>query len=470
MAQGSKKKYTSKQKRKAEHIEEGYEKRGVSKKDRRGARLGDGEQIGQGRKEERLGPREEEQQSELAKGRKKRRQEIRRPEEELSKMQVAALPPRFHCRPQKRRPSRKRAGQIDFALPHRRHQRSRFSERTNSCVFARPMAERARKKAGIPVIYVNDNFGRWQSDFRRQVQHCLRGESRGHEIVKLLQPEEDDYFVLKPKHSGFFSTTLETLLRYLRIGDAYHHRHRRKFLRALYRERRLHARLRSDHPLGLHRVEYRRGKQGGFELDAKIPEGGHAAFLQDQVGSGRGKEAASVQLFSSLPASVTTLHHASHSEQLRRSTAGVWGLLALARETFAWHKTKPRAPKPALTAPNFFQHADRFVFTARSSARDPGLLGPAQKEGIRGSRRRRCWLSRATGGIGSMPIAITQLRRNFARIGKNRRRFSESHHAIFRHAGECFGLHFPGERTAEGKEIRRGEHDASVLHRQEPEA
>jgi nicotinamidase-related amidase len=62
---------------------------------------------------------------------------------------------------------------------------------------------------------VNDNFGRWQSDFRRQVRHCLRAESRGHEIVTLLQPEEDDYFVLKPKHSGFFSTTLETLLRYL---------------------------------------------------------------------------------------------------------------------------------------------------------------------------------------------------------------------------------------------------------------
>ena len=33
--------------------------------------------------------------------------------------------------------------------------------------------------------------------------------------MSLLQPEEDDYFVLKPKHSGFFSTTLETLLRYL---------------------------------------------------------------------------------------------------------------------------------------------------------------------------------------------------------------------------------------------------------------
>jgi plasmid stabilization system protein ParE len=33
MARGSKKKYTSKQKRKAEHIEEGYEKRGVKKKE-----------------------------------------------------------------------------------------------------------------------------------------------------------------------------------------------------------------------------------------------------------------------------------------------------------------------------------------------------------------------------------------------------------------------------------------------------
>jgi nicotinamidase-related amidase len=96
-----------------------------------------------------------------------------------------------------------------------------FPEANQLLRHARPMArkilrlkERA-KKAGVPVIYVNDNFGRWQSDFRRQVQHCLRGKSRGQEIVRLLQPEENDYFVLKPKHSGFFSTTLETLLRYL---------------------------------------------------------------------------------------------------------------------------------------------------------------------------------------------------------------------------------------------------------------
>jgi nicotinamidase-related amidase len=76
------------------------------------------------------------------------------------------------------------------------------------------LKQRARQR-GVPVIYVNDNFGRWRSDFRRQVQHCLEDKVIGHPIAALLQPEDDDYFVLKPKHSGFFSTQLEILLKYL---------------------------------------------------------------------------------------------------------------------------------------------------------------------------------------------------------------------------------------------------------------
>jgi nicotinamidase-related amidase len=95
-----------------------------------------------------------------------------------------------------------------------------FPEADQLLKYARPMArsllrlKRRAQKAGVPVIYVNDNFGRWKSDFRRTVEHCAR-HSRGREVVELLRPEENDYFVLKPKHSGFFSTTLETLLRYL---------------------------------------------------------------------------------------------------------------------------------------------------------------------------------------------------------------------------------------------------------------
>jgi nicotinamidase-related amidase len=87
---------------------------------------------------------------------------------------------------------------------------------------ALPMAKRLLtlkqrvKRAGIPVVYVNDNFGKWRSDFRRQIAHCLEDETNGEPLVRLLEPNEDDYFVLKPKHSGFFSTALDTLLHYLR--------------------------------------------------------------------------------------------------------------------------------------------------------------------------------------------------------------------------------------------------------------
>jgi nicotinamidase-related amidase len=87
---------------------------------------------------------------------------------------------------------------------------------------ALPMAKRlARfkrraKQAGIPAIYVNDNFGRWQSDLGKLIDHCLHDDVRGKPIVERLLPDEDDYFVLKPKHSGFYSTTLDTLLDYLK--------------------------------------------------------------------------------------------------------------------------------------------------------------------------------------------------------------------------------------------------------------
>ena len=71
------------------------------------------------------------------------------------------------------------------------------------------------KAAGIPTIYANDNFGRWQSDFNKLVAHCCDEPVRGQPVARQLRPDDDDYFVLKPKHSGFFSTTLDVLLEYL---------------------------------------------------------------------------------------------------------------------------------------------------------------------------------------------------------------------------------------------------------------
>jgi nicotinamidase-related amidase len=101
---------------------------------------------------------------------------------------------------------------------------------------ARATAElrKRAKRAGVPVIYCNDNFGKWRSDFRSLLAHCLEDNVRGRPIAELLKPDEDDYFVLKPKHSAFLSTSLDVLLAHLGAttliltGIA-------QFLRALYR-------------------------------------------------------------------------------------------------------------------------------------------------------------------------------------------------------------------------------------------
>ena len=78
------------------------------------------------------------------------------------------------------------------------------------------LVERARR-ARLPIVYVNDNFGKWRSDFSKLLDHCLHDGVRGQALAELLRPASDDYFVLKPKHSGFFATTLDVLLRYLGV-------------------------------------------------------------------------------------------------------------------------------------------------------------------------------------------------------------------------------------------------------------
>lgn len=96
-----------------------------------------------------------------------------------------------------------------------------FPEADDLLKFALPMADRLAslkrraKRAGVPVVYANDNFGRWRSDLSAVVERCRQPDCKGRPMVEKLLPEADDYFVLKPKHSAFYSTTLDTLLRYL---------------------------------------------------------------------------------------------------------------------------------------------------------------------------------------------------------------------------------------------------------------
>ena len=69
----------------------------------------------------------------------------------------------------------------------------------------------AADKAGLPVIYVNDNFGEWHSERYRLVERALAGDG-GREFVAKLAPRDGDYFIIKPQFSGFYATNLPVLL------------------------------------------------------------------------------------------------------------------------------------------------------------------------------------------------------------------------------------------------------------------
>jgi len=79
--------------------------------------------------------------------------------------------------------------------------------------------KRRAREAGIPVIYVNDNFGDWRSDAAGIIRRCLRSDAAGRDFVENIKPDAEDYFVLKPMHSAFYHTPLEVLLRDLRVSS-----------------------------------------------------------------------------------------------------------------------------------------------------------------------------------------------------------------------------------------------------------
>jgi nicotinamidase-related amidase len=80
----------------------------------------------------------------------------------------------------------------------------------------RELVERARD-AGAPVIYVNDNFGQWRSDQDALVEGALSGEHAS--LVEPIVPDDDAMFVVKARHSIFYETPLEYLLRQEEIDE-----------------------------------------------------------------------------------------------------------------------------------------------------------------------------------------------------------------------------------------------------------
>ena len=62
-------------------------------------------------------------------------------------------------------------------------------------------------RCDAPTIYVNDNFGQWHSEKSRLVESARPSLAGG-----VIEPREDDFFIIKPQFSGFYSTNLGVLL------------------------------------------------------------------------------------------------------------------------------------------------------------------------------------------------------------------------------------------------------------------
>jgi nicotinamidase-related amidase len=81
-------------------------------------------------------------------------------------------------------------------------------ERALPCMV--DLVERARRQ-DVRTIYVNDNYGAWQKGRAELVEEVLAGDFP--ELVEPIAPGDDVDFVVKARHSAFYETPLEYLLR-----------------------------------------------------------------------------------------------------------------------------------------------------------------------------------------------------------------------------------------------------------------
>jgi nicotinamidase-related amidase len=77
------------------------------------------------------------------------------------------------------------------------------------------LVDRARR-ANVDVVYVNDNYGDWNSSAEELTEQALQG--RYPELVRPVLPPPHAYFVIKPRHTIFYQTPLDYLLERERIG------------------------------------------------------------------------------------------------------------------------------------------------------------------------------------------------------------------------------------------------------------
>ena len=73
------------------------------------------------------------------------------------------------------------------------------------------LTRRACERGDVDVVYVNDNYGDFTADRDSIIAAALDGERP--DLVKPLVPQQDCQFLTKVRHSAFYATPMNYLLR-----------------------------------------------------------------------------------------------------------------------------------------------------------------------------------------------------------------------------------------------------------------
>ncbi len=99
---------------------------------------------------------------------------------------------------------------VDMLNPYRHPEAERLAPRVSDALRGiRTLLSRAGG-ADVPIVYVNDNYGDWNSSAEELTENALSGAHP--ELVEPVLPPDGQSFVIKARHSIFYETPLEYLL------------------------------------------------------------------------------------------------------------------------------------------------------------------------------------------------------------------------------------------------------------------
>ncbi|QFT87090.1 Peroxyureidoacrylate/ureidoacrylate amidohydrolase RutB [Bacillus sp. THAF10] len=99
----------------------------------------------------------------------------------------------------------------DFQFKHG----NMLAEKTEAILPNIVALKKQMRRQNLPIIYINDHYSLWQADYLKIIEKCRNSLSEN--IITELSPDNTDYFLIKPKHSAFYGTALNTLLAHLKI-------------------------------------------------------------------------------------------------------------------------------------------------------------------------------------------------------------------------------------------------------------